>query len=145
MNVFQPAVAIMGVADELSLCLLPQLHDFSVIGIYVNPPNTQASRTSSVIIMAALAPLQFCLRISNQSHWNEAGSAATHRRHAASAATAVTVNITGRDVENHGIHLVLRADSHTLNEELHEAGDLLSGTAVPGTHGRTGAYRHGYD
>jgi nucleoside-diphosphate-sugar epimerase len=36
----RPAVVITGVAGNLGLRLLPQLHDFSVIGIDVNPPKT---------------------------------------------------------------------------------------------------------
>jgi nucleoside-diphosphate-sugar epimerase len=40
MNVFKPAVVVTGVAGHLGLRLLPQLHDFSVIGIDLNPPKT---------------------------------------------------------------------------------------------------------
>ncbi|HET7441317.1 MAG TPA: NAD-dependent epimerase/dehydratase family protein [Terriglobales bacterium] len=40
MSVFKPAVVVTGVAGNLGLRLLPQLRDFSVIGIDVNPPKT---------------------------------------------------------------------------------------------------------
>ena len=40
MNVFKPTVVVTGVAGNLGLRLLPQLRDFSVIGIDLNPPKT---------------------------------------------------------------------------------------------------------